>query len=188
MALNDNALLVVGAGNYFTAPVGTPAPADLSALDSIWESVGHTSIEDIIGFNAEGGEATVLGTLQNPAVRTSRTKRTESFDITIQQFDTDSLKLYYGANATLDVSGKWLSPKGTPTPTIKAFLAVYVDGENRFGLHALKSEILRGDNLEFADTESLAGLPLNITPVSHQGNDAYSVTPIGDVVEEPEGP
>ena len=179
MALNDNATLVIGAGNYFTAPVGTAAPADLAVVDTPWENIGHTSIEDIMGFDSEGGETTVLGTLQNPSLRTSTSKRTESFTITLQQFDEDSLKLYFGANAETDVDGKWIAVPGKPAPTIVAFLAVYVDGTKIFALYAPKAEIVRGDNLEFADTESLAGMPLRITPVQHGTNTfPYKVTPI----------
>lgn len=184
MALNDNATLVIGAGNYFTAAVGTAAPADLKAIDDqVWENVGHTSIEDIMGFDSEGGESTVLGTLQNPALRTSISKRVESFSITVQQFDEASLKLYYGSNAETDVDGKWIAVPGTPSPTQAAFLAVYFDGAKVFAIWAPKSEIIRGDNLEFADTESLAGMPLKITPVQHGTNTfPYKVTPIVPVV------
>jgi hypothetical protein len=179
MALNDNATLVIGAGNYFLAPVDTAAPADLSTIATPWVNIGHTSIEDIMGFSSDGGEATVLGTLQNSALRTSYSKRTESFTITLQQFDEDSLKLYFGSNAETTVDGKWLHVPDNPAPTTSAFLAVYVDGANIFGIYAAKSDILRGDDIDFADTESLAGLPLKVTPIKSGTNAGpYDVTPM----------
>lgn len=182
MALNDNATLVIGAGNYFTAPTGTVAPTDLTAPDVAWENIGHTSLEDIMGFDSEGGETTVLGTLQNPSLRTSTSKRTENFTITIQQFDEDALKLYYGSNSVVDGDGKWLAVPGSPAPTVAAFLAIYRDGDKVFAIYAPKAEIIRGDNLEFADTESLAGMPLRITPVQHLTNQfPYKVTPVTTV-------
>src|SRR5690606_3027773 len=64
MPLIDSAVLKVGAGNYFTAPVGTALPTDLKSPGSEWVNMGHTSLEDILAFESEGGEATVLGTLQ----------------------------------------------------------------------------------------------------------------------------
>lgn len=179
MALNDDATLVIGAGNYFLAPTGTAAPTDLTAVATPWENIGHTSIEDILGFSSDGGEATVLGTLQNASLRTSYSKRTESWTITLQQFDEDSLKLYFGSNATLDANGDWLAVPGSPSPTVMAFLAVYVDGNHIFALYAPKAEILRGDDIDFADTESLAGLPLKVTPVQLGTNPGpYFVTPL----------
>lgn len=179
MALIDTATLVIGAGNYFLAPVGTDKPADLSAIATPWDNIGHTSIEDIIGFASDGGEATVLGTLQNAALRTSYSTRTESFSITVQQFDEDSLKLYFGSNSTVDVAGDWMAVPNKPAPTVMAFLAVYVDGENIFAIYAPKAEILRGDDIDFKDTTSLAGLPLKVTPVVHGTNPGpYYVTPL----------
>lgn len=72
MALNDKATLVIGAGNYFTAPTpGTKAPVDLTTVATPWVNMGHTSIEDIMSFDSEGGESSVLGTLQNPSLRTT---------------------------------------------------------------------------------------------------------------------
>lgn len=183
MALNDAATLVVGAGNYFLAPVDTPEPEDLSSIGAPWVNVGHTSIEDIMSFESDGGEPTILGTLQNAALRTSYSKRTESWNIVLQQWDIDSLRLYFGSNATATSGGKWLHVPDNPAPTTQAFLAVFADGANYFGIHALKADILRGDDLELPDTESLAGLPIRVTPVkSGAAPGPYSVTPMGVVI------
>lgn len=183
MALRDDATLVIGAGNYFLAPVDTAAPADLTSISSPWVNVGHTSIEDIMAFESDGGEPTILGTLQNSALRTSYSKRTESWNIILQQFDVDSLKLYFGSNATVTVDGKWLHVPDSPAPTTQAFLAVFVDGNTIFAIYAAKADILRGDDLELPDTESLAGLPIRVTPVKSGSNAGpYDITPIGAVV------
>ena len=169
MAINDNATLVIGSGNYFLAPVGTAIPANLDAISTPWTNIGHTSIEDIMSWESDGGEATVLGTLQNAALRTSYSKRTEKFTIQLQQFDESSLKLYFGSNATADLEG-WVAVPGSPAPTVQAFLAVYVDGENIFAVYAPKAEILRGDDIDLSDTESLASLPISVTPVQYGSN------------------
>jgi hypothetical protein len=183
LPLNNNATLVVGAGNFFTAPYveATPAalPADLGAISAPWVNVGHTSLEDIFSVTSEGGEATSLGTLQAKTLRTTYSPRTEAFNIVLQQFDVDSLRKYFGANATLGSSGELRVPV-TPEPTIASFLAVFVDGTNKFGFYAPKAEILRGDDLAIADAESLAGLPISVKPVAHGTNTwAYAVTPLG---------
>ena len=171
MAINDNATLVVSTGRFYTAPVGTAIPTDLSAPGGLWKDVGHTSLEDVLTFNSEGGEATVLGTLQSPALRTSYSKRVESFQFTLQQWDEDGQKLYFGSNAV--VNAGLLQVPTDPTPTECAFLVVFKDKAKMLPIYAPKAEIFRADNIEISDTESLAGLPLKVTPLVN-GTNAYS--------------
>ncbi|MEU6959592.1 hypothetical protein [Streptomyces chrestomyceticus] len=182
MALNDNATLVVGSGNYLTAPVGTAMPDDLLVPVSPWQNVGHTSLEDVFGITSEGGEATTIGSLQNKSLRTKYSARTETMTFTLQQFDTAALRLYFGANAPILSDGSVGVP-ADPVPTQSAFLAVFVDGENHFGFYAPKAEIYRADDMAIADTESLAGLPLGVKPMVYGSNVwTYAVTPLGGTV------
>jgi hypothetical protein len=178
VAVSDAATLVINTGNYLTAAVDTPLPVDLRAPGIAWTNVGHTSLEDILTLSSEGGEATVLGTLQNKSLRTKFSTRTESMTFTLQQFDAAALKLYYGANAPTLADGSIGVPTD-PEPTIKAFLAVFIDGDNEFAFYAPKAEIIRADDVELSDTESLAGLPLSVTPVVSGTNTwTYAVTPL----------
>jgi hypothetical protein len=179
VALNDNATLVIGSGNYLTAPVGTDLPDDLLVPTSPWSSVGHTSLEDILSIASEGGEATTIGTLQNKSLRTKYSARTETMTFTLQQFDVPGLKLYYGSNAPVLPNGTVGVPT-EPTPTSAAFLAVFVDGENHFAFYAPKAEIYRADDVSFGDTESLAGLPIGVKPMAFGSNTyTYAITPLG---------
>ncbi|MFE4451420.1 hypothetical protein [Streptomyces sp. NPDC056796] len=179
MALNDAATLVIGSGNYLTAPLGTEMPADVLTPLSPWEAVGHTSLEEIFSITSEGGEATTIGSLQNKSLRTKYSVRTETMAFTLQQFDVPGLKLYYGSNAPVLPDGSVGVP-ADPTPTVCAFLAVFVDGENHFAFYAPKAEIYRSEDLSFGDTESLAGLPLGVKPMPHGANKwSYAITPLG---------
>jgi hypothetical protein len=178
VALNDNATLVIGAGNYFHGPVGTAIPTDLTDVDTPWENFGHTSLEDIFGVDSEGGEASVLGTLQNRTLRTRYSDRVEKFTFTIQQFDEDSLKMYFGSNM-VELPNGLLGVPSNPTPIVRAFLAVFIDGTHVFAFYAPKAEIYRGDAMSLSDTESLAGLPLNVTPLQYLTNAyPYAITPL----------
>jgi hypothetical protein len=181
VALNDDATLVIGAGNYLHAITGSAAPEDLLAPSAPWENFGHTSLEDILAIESEGGEATVIGTLQKRALRTKYSTRTETLKFTLQQFDKPALKFYYGSNAVELPDGMLGAPEN-PVPTTCAFLAIFVDGENVFAFYAPKAEIYRADDLALADTESLAGLPLGVKPIALAGNKwTYAVTPLGTV-------
>ena len=179
---NDNAVLVIGAGNYFTAPyvaaTPEPLPADLKAIAGNWVAVGHTSLEEILNITSEGGDATTIGTLQNKSLRTTYSARQETINFTLQQFDESALKLYYGSNATVGASGEVQVPTN-PTPTVCSFLAVFIDGDNVFAIYAPKAEVFRASDISVSDTESLAGLPLAVKPLVHATNTwAYAVTPL----------
>lgn len=178
MSLIDNATLVIGAGNYFVSPTGTALPANLLAPAAPWENIGHTSLEDILSAASEGGEATIIGTLQNKSLRTQYSNRIETFNITIQQFDAESLKLFYGSNMVTNGDGTMGVPT-SPTVTVKGFCAIFTDGSKTFALYAPKAEIFRADDLALADTESLAGLPIGVKPVAYNGNSwTYALTPL----------
>ncbi|MEU6056984.1 hypothetical protein [Streptomyces sp. NPDC047097] len=188
MALNDAATLVIGSGNYLTAPTGTAMPDDLLTPLSPWDPVGHTSLEEIFSITSEGGEATVIGSLQNKSLRTKYSARTEKLAFTLQQFDLAGLKLYYGSNAPTLPDGSVGVPND-PIPTACAFLAVFVDGESHFAFYAPRAEIYRSDDLSFGDTESLAGLPLGVTPMPYGQNQwAYAITPLGGESAQPVPP
>lgn len=179
MALNDDATLLVQTGHFYKAPVGTALPADLSDFStaSDWAEIGHTSLSSIIQFASDGGDETTLGTLQNKALRVSRSPRTESFTFTLEQWDQEALQLYYGSNATVGSDGQLTVPTN-PIPTSCAFVAVFEDSGRYFAVYAPKCEIFRGDDMEISDTETLAGLSLKVTPLVYQTNTfAYTVTP-----------
>ncbi|GAA0967404.1 hypothetical protein [Actinocorallia libanotica] len=179
MSVNDSATLVIGSGNYLTAPTGTALPANILNPPSPWTNVGHTSLEDIFSITSEGGEATTIGTLQNKSLRTKYSARTETMTFVLQQFDKPALKLYFGQNAP-ELPDGTIGVPAEPEPTECAFLAVFVDGDNHFAFYSPKSEIYRSDDMSMSDTESLAGLPLGVKPLAYNGAAwTYAVTPLG---------
>jgi hypothetical protein len=179
VALNDDATLVISTGHFYTAPVNSAMPDIDTAITTPWAEVGHTSLDNVIGISSDGGDATVIGTLQNKALRTTYSTRTETLGIVLQQFDTAGLKLYYGSNATVGAAGEIQVPVN-PTPTTVAFLAVFEDGDKKFAIYAPKAEIFRSDDIDMSSTEALAGLPLGIKPMVSGTNDwTYAVTPLG---------
>lgn len=176
--LNDAATLIVASADYWTAPVGTPLPSDLLVPGGAWRKVGHTAAEDIWSAESEGGEATLITTLRNRPLRTRYSPRVERFRFTVQQWDAGALQLYYGANASAGPDGAVRVPRSA-TPTVCAFLAVLSDTDRSVAFYAPKAEVFRGDDIAVDDTESLAGLPLTVTPVAHGTNDwLFAVSPI----------
>jgi len=169
MALDNTAVLKVGTGHFYTAPVGTAIPADLRNPGGTWVEVGHTSVQDILSASSEGGETTTLRSLQNKTLRQTVAARTEAFIMNLLQFDAAGLKLYYGSNAAV-VSGRVRVPSN-PVPTEVAWLVVFYDGQSTAGIYAPKVSIIRSDDLSVSDTENLAQLSLKVTPLNYGSND-----------------
>ncbi|GAA1411903.1 hypothetical protein AUR04nite_00540 [Glutamicibacter uratoxydans] len=169
MARNDEATLKLGTGRFYTAPVGTALPANLLAPEPAWTEMGHSSIDDILSAASEGGERQVLSTLQVKNHRVFTTARTDSFGIKLHQFDTDTLKLYYGSNAIVTAKGVVQVPND-PKPTEVAWLFIFEDGDAVGGVYAEKASIFRSDDIAISDTESLAVLPLSVTPLQLDNN------------------
>lgn len=170
MALNNEAVLKVGTGDFYTGEVGAELPADLLLPGAAFEHMGHTSIDDILNSASEGGESTTLGTLQNPNLRQSVASRTESYNINLHQFDPKAMKLYYGANSVVTPEGH-IRPAKSPVPTEASWLFVFRDGDRVGGIYAPKASFIRGDDFSISDTESLTRLNLRITPLVHDTNE-----------------
>jgi hypothetical protein len=170
MALDNTAVLKVGVGHFYTAPVGTALPTDLRNPGGTWTHMGHTSVQDILSASSEGGETTTLRSLQNATLRTTTAARTEAFVMNLLQFDASALKLYYGSNATVDGNGNVKVP-ASPVPTEVAWLVVFYDGQVTAGVYAPKASIIRNDDLSIADTENLAQLSVKVTPLQNGAND-----------------
>lgn len=179
MALYDDAVLKVATGHFYTATTGSEAPADFLAPGVSWAEVGHTSIDNIFSSSSEGGDVTTLGTLQAASLLSSTSPRTETWTFNLAQWDVDSLKLYFGANATYDSVSNLLDVPDDPQPTVAAFLAVFIFGSKHFAWHAKKAELRRGDDWDLSDTSSLQTLSINVTPVNYNGaTSKYSVSPL----------
>ena len=190
MAIKDDATLVIGAGNFYTAPTSTAVPVALNVAPIVpWDEVGHTSLADVFAWAVDGGDATILGTLQNKQLRTTYSPRTETFTVVVQQWDESALKKFFGTNATTEVVGvapdeiTWFHvPASNAAPFVGSFLGIFIDGMNYFGIYAPKAEMFRGDVPGVA-ADGLASLPLKVTPLIDGTNDyAYMITPLGAIV------
>jgi hypothetical protein len=171
MATNDAATLKVGNARFYTAVVGTARPTTVATLKvppAAWTEVGNTSLDNILALTSEGGAVTTLSSLQNKSLRQSVESRVESLGLNLLEWTTESLKLYYGANATV-TADKAVEVPSEPVPTEKAFLAVLEDGTSVGGFYAEKSSIFRSDDIAIADTNSLAQLPIKITALNNAG-------------------
>lgn len=178
MALDDTATVVPAVGEYwFHSEVGAPPPADVDdpGADG-YEHLGHTALEEPFSITSEGGEETVLGTWQNPQLRTVNSPRVESVAFVLQQWTEETYRLYYGANATQDANGYVMVPEH-PIKVQGALFVLIRDGEERLPLWFPRVEIYRADDIT-ADPEALMGLPVRATILGRSGQTGlYGIAP-----------
>ena len=181
MAYNDEAVVKIATAHFYLAPKGTAAPVNPMEPGPEWEDVGHTTLDSILSMSSEGGEKAVLGSLQNRNLRTSYADKNTTFNFAIHQFDDKGLKLYLGSNAVTDKSGR-IGPADTPAPTNSAWLVVVEDGDRYFDFYAPSADIIGSEDLSLDDTESLASLPLSVTPLRMEKfKSAWFTSPVKSV-------
>lgn len=184
MTIDDGATLLPGTGHYYLNPtVNSAIPADPTAPASPWVDLGHTSLDAPFGLESEGGDLSVLGTWQNPSLRTATSTRTESVVFVAQQWDEATYKMYWGSNGSV-TSGFFQVPISGTAYEATLFVVAY-DGVEQVAFHFPKVAISRADNISF-DPEALAGLPLRATILLVSGNSyMYQVSPKGDLTPAP---
>jgi hypothetical protein len=140
----------------------TGATATVASTPNGWSTVGHTARDDLPEFGFDGGDTEVRGTWQNENLREVVTKPISDFlTIFLQQWDMNSLTLYYGQDAAKQ-SGVFGVKGGTPTPVERALFIVIVDGDTKIGFYAPKASIKRDDSISLA-TDEFASLPVRAT-------------------------
>lgn len=182
MSYNDESVFTAATGYIYTAPVGTPSPTpeeiasfdpdEFETLASAWVNLGHTSDEDLPEFGFEGGEKETRSTWQKKNLREVSTETPVDYiTMKAQQFDPETLALYYGSNASTTPGVFGVSRSDAPSIE-RAFLLVLVDGENKIGFTATKSSIRRDESIGLA-TDGFATLPLRATFVKMTGHNLF---------------
>lgn len=182
MAFNDDAVFTAAVGHIFTAPVGTapPTAAELAAFDPDtfsttnldWETLGHTSEEELPEFGFEGGEKEIRGTWQKKNLREVSTDTPVDYiTMQAQQFDSETLALYYGTDASAE-AGVFGVNSSDVKPVERAFLLVLVDGDNKIGFAAHKASIRRDESISLS-TDAFASLPLRATFIKETGQNLF---------------
>lgn len=184
MALNDSAVLTAAVGHIFVGPAGTaaPAPSALSTLNLSdtsawvpegWTSVGHTSRGDMPEFGFEGGDSEIKGSWQKKKLKEVQTEDPIDYlTVHLQQFDLQSLGLYYGANASSTPGVFGVSASGNALQE-KAFLVIIEDGDVRLGLHASKASVKRDSSIALP-VDDFASLPIKATFLQHEDELLFS--------------
>jgi hypothetical protein len=150
----DDAGLIGGTSPEATATI-TKAPNG-------WNSLGHTSRDDMPEFGFDGGDTSVKGSWQKKRLREVATGDpvADFVNLNLEQWDKPTLELYYGEDAAgtpgvFGVSGEFI-------PLEKALLIILVDGPAKIGFYAAKASVKRTDSINLP-IDDLASLPVKAT-------------------------
>ncbi|SFI81824.1 IPT/TIG domain-containing protein [Streptosporangium canum] len=168
--LTKDPVLVPNTGYVFVAPEGTPKPTlplDIRNLRTLresvgvsWASIGNTSLENGIAHESEGDDAEVLGTWQNPALRTTNPPKVYTVTLALADFTTETYKLYYGGG-TVAADGSFVIPS-VPASSTKAMLVVAVDGDRHVVEYYERVSMIGSDGVTY-DPAALSEMPVKAT-------------------------
>lgn len=140
-----------------------------------WEPVGHTAEEELPEFGYEGGESESRGTWQKKNLRQVSTENPVDYvTIRAQQFDMDTLELYYGKNASTAANVFGVEDPSS-AGVDKAFMIVMIDGDFKIAFSAAKATVGREESISL-ESDSFATLPLRATFVKHPGRHLFEWT------------
>jgi hypothetical protein len=170
MALNDAAVLVPGVGHIYTNPASgvkwTAAQlatyVSAGTVPSGFTELGHTDLDTILTWTADGGDTTTKGSWQNPSLRTVITSAAvDAITLNAEQvLDNDILTLFHGGGDD-SVDGEFAWPDA-PAAVERSAAILFLDGTDVLGLSLPKVSILRADVPSFA-ADDFMKLPLKFT-------------------------
>ncbi len=156
MAQIDAAALVPAAGYIYVAPAGTAKPESIT--DPLnpgagWESVGHTSLDELPEFSREGDDPETRGSWQNRSLKTTTPTITYSVVFRSIQCSELTYQMYFGAGAgATQADGSFRIPS-TPVAQEHALLVILVDGTNYLPLWHPRVSLLGSDAVGMAQDD-----------------------------------
>lgn len=168
MAEIDNSVFQPAGGYIYLAPVGTAKPTLLDPADPgvEWESVGHTSLDELPEIGRDGDDPETLGSWQKKKLKTTSPDVTYSISFQSIQCAALTYQLYFGAGASaVQADGSFRIP-ATPTAQEKALLLVVVDGENFLPLWHPRVSLLGSDAVGM-DPEGFVTYPIKGIMLGH---------------------
>lgn len=165
MALIDNAAVIASGGYIFVAPAGTEKPAEITDPTSPgvdWESIGHTSLDEMPEFGRDGDDPTTLGSWQNKKLRVTNPDVTYSITFNSVQSTELTYQLYFGAGAAATQADGSFRIPAAPQAQEKALLVVIVDGTQYLPLWHPRVSLLGSDAVSTA-TDQFVTYPITGT-------------------------
>ncbi|UQI46718.1 hypothetical protein M1P56_21375 [Streptomyces sp. HU2014] len=152
MALVDDAAFVAAGGYIYIADPDKPKPVLTDPLKppAGWESIGHTSRDDLPEFSRDGDDAEVKGSWQSAKLRQMSPVVTYSVTLQSIQASAETYQLYFGAGPGAVQADKSFRIPATPVPQVKSLLVVLVDGARFLPLWHPRVSLMGSDAVSLA--------------------------------------
>lgn len=190
---DDRAVFIPGKGAVLIAEAGTVAPAlteiqawvERGATGALGEfhPLGHTSEEELPGIEAdvEGGEK--KGSWENPSLRTTATKTTETITVTPIQWTEEPMQHRFGPGTVKTETGYFEVPD-VYTASEVSMLVIIMDGKDFLVFHFAKVASAPEGGIEL-DPENFAGMPIKYTILTMSGVPKMSIGRLGSIPKKP---
>lgn len=163
--LQSKTLVVSTSGSGLTGG-STPASAVVTTAPNGWNNIGHTSRGKMPEFGFDGGKLSMRGSWQKERLREVRASdpMEDSLKVVLEQWDADSLELYFGEDVanTPGIFGV----SGLFNPVEKSIFVAIVDGTGDAGLtvgfYSPKAQIQRDGSVDLP-LDDFAGMPIEAT-------------------------
>jgi hypothetical protein len=132
---------------------------------SAYTEIGHTSPDNPLQMNRDGGDVTTLGSWQQDNVDQSTAAVNWAMAFSLLQYDITSMKLYHGSNAIVGADGSVQSNLAGPSPTEAAEFLIVKNGAKAQARHYPRVSIIAADGESF-DTSKLAEMPVQASILS----------------------
>jgi hypothetical protein len=145
-----------------TALTGGTAVVALVTAANGWTQVGHTARNDLPEFGFDGGKTELRGSWQKQRLREVEqgTPIEDMVKITLEQWDKNTLPLYFGQNLSSTVGV--YAADGLHTPQNYSLLIPLVDGTTKIACYSPKSAIVRDAAIKLP-IDDFAQLPIKAT-------------------------
>ncbi|WP_338932636.1 hypothetical protein WEB32_29675 [Streptomyces netropsis] len=165
MALIDNAAIVAAGGYIYIADPDKAKPASITdplAPGTGWESIGHTSLDELPEFGRDGDDPEIKGSWQNQKLRATTPDVT--YSVTFQSIQSTALtyQLYFGAGPGAVQADKSFRIPAVPTPQVKALLVILVDGTRYLPLWHPRVSLLGSDAVSM-ESDDFVSYPIKGT-------------------------
>jgi hypothetical protein len=164
--------LTVTSTATFTGGTSPAVAVTVKQAASTWVPVGHTSRGAMPEFGFDGGNLEMKGSWQKKKLREiQKDDPVDSLTLTLHQWDSTTLPLYYGTNAS-STPGVFGIASGT-RPLERAGLVIIQDGSQKLGFHFSKASVTRDSKIDLP-IDDLAALPVKFTFLDYADELLYS--------------
>lgn len=187
MAYNDSAVFLPGRGAVLVGDAGAERPTDsairawiadgavgtLTAGTDTYNPMGYTSLDDLPNFGAETEGGETRGAWENPALRTTATKVTDTVIVNPIQWSPTPMTHRFGPGVVDDVEGVFEVP-AVYTASEVSLLVIFIDGNDPLSFHIPRVASSPEGGIEPA-SDTFMSLPVKYTVLVITGRPKMSI-------------